>query len=73
MRGDEQLVVAWVLDFWRAFQERPKEAQEAACEAMGPYAWRELRGAHEALKESGYDPDASYGLEGMDYHKEARP
>jgi hypothetical protein len=67
---DDLVVTAWVLDFWRAFQERPRWAQRIARITMGRYAWREIIGAREALRARGFNPDLDYGLERADYHGE---
>ena len=60
--------VAWSLDFWRAFLERPRLFRLIAYLFMGKYATRELIGLKENLDKSGYLTEIDYSLEDMDYH-----
>ena len=62
-------VSAWAVDFLRAFKERPRIFRPILRILVGKYAWRELCGMAESLRETGMMPEFGYDLEGCEYHK----
>ena len=64
-------IVAWVQDFWNLFLGRPKFLRWIAKLAMGKYAYRELYGALEAMKEKKIPIDAMFANdESLEYYKD---
>ena len=67
---DTARISGWAVDFLRAFHERPKLYRWLVRVLIGKYAYRELCGMANALREAGMMPEYSYELEGQAYHKE---
>ena len=63
--------MGWTSDFFRALEEFGWLRLWLLRLIMGRYAFREMVGMFDDLKERGcWTPDIGYGLGGMDYHKE---